>query len=206
MFVKIPFFMTMSRHIKFGTSETLKNQYNKTILAAIKQVKNVYAKSGFRILHLLMDGQFEPLRAEPADLQINLNTVSKNKHVPEIERCIHTVKDCTCWIYNTLPFRQIPPHMLIKMVSSRNFWLNSFPLDDDLSTVLSPRVIVAGMKVNYAKGCKLVFGTYVQTHEEHDNSMATRTTRAIALRPTDNQQGGYYFYSLTTGRRINRNQ
>jgi hypothetical protein len=43
MFVnKIPFFMTMSQHIKFGTGETLKNQYNKTIFAAIEQVKSVY--------------------------------------------------------------------------------------------------------------------------------------------------------------------
>jgi hypothetical protein len=62
------------------------------------------------------------------------------------------------------------------------------------------------MQINYAKHCKLEFGTYVQTHEDHDNSMATHTTRAIALRPTGNQQGGYYFYSLTTGFRINQNR
>eukprot|EP00978_Attheya_sp_CCMP212_P022914 scaffold69305_cov32-Attheya_sp.AAC.1 len=35
--------------------------------------------------------------------------------------------------------------------------------------------------------------------------MHARTTGAIALRPTGNSQGGYYFYSLTTGRRLNRN-
>jgi hypothetical protein len=46
----------------------------------------------------------------------------------------------------------------------------------------------------------------VQTHEEYDNSTATRTTGAIALRPTGNQQDGYYFYSLTTGRHINHNR
>jgi Reverse transcriptase (RNA-dependent DNA polymerase) len=34
--------------------------------------------------------------------------------------------------------------------------------------------------------------------------MATRTIGAIALRPTGNAQGGYYFLNLTTGRRINR--
>eukprot|EP00978_Attheya_sp_CCMP212_P032304 scaffold125490_cov35-Attheya_sp.AAC.1 len=43
-------------------------------------------------------------------------------------------------------------------------------------------------------------------HEEHDNSMATRTTGAIALRPTGNAQGGHYFFSLSSGRRINRNR
>jgi hypothetical protein len=32
-----------------------------------------------------MDGQFELLRADIADLQITLNMVSDDKHVPEIE-------------------------------------------------------------------------------------------------------------------------
>jgi hypothetical protein len=36
--------------------------------------------------------------------------------------------------------------------------------------------------------------------------MATRTTGAIALRPTGNDQGGYYFFSLATSRRLNRNR
>jgi hypothetical protein len=90
--------------------------------------------------------------------------------------------------------------MLIEMVYSSNFWLNSFPPDDGVSTVLSPRAIVVGMQLNYAKHCQLEFGTYLQTHgEEHNNSMATRTTGAIALRFTGNEQGGYYFYSLITG-------
>jgi hypothetical protein len=160
MFVnKIPFFMTISSQIKFGTGEILKDQYNKTILAAIKQVKSVYAKCGFQILHMLMEGQFESWRADLAGLQINPKTVSNGEHVPEIERRISTVKEHTRCIYNTLPFPQIPPHMLIEMVYSSNFWLNSFPPDDGVSTVLSPRAIVADMEVNYAKHCKLKFGT-----------------------------------------------
>jgi hypothetical protein len=36
--------------------------------------------------------------------------------------------------------------------------------------------------------------------------MVTRTTGAIALRPTGNTQGGYMFYSLTTGQCISRNR
>ena len=47
------------------------------------------------------------------------------------------------------------------------------------------------------------FGEYVQTHEEHDNSLLSCTVGAIALRPTGNQQGGYFFMSLHTGRIIN---
>ena len=96
--------------------------------------------------------------------------------------------------------------MIVEMVYSSNFWLNSFPALDGVSDTLSPRAMIVGTQIDYAKHCKLEFGTYVQTHEEHDNSMAEGTTGAIALRPTGNAQGGYYFFSLTTGRVLNRNR
>jgi hypothetical protein len=68
MFVnKIPFFMSITRHIRFGTDEMLQNQKSATILAAIKQIKSIYMKHGFKLDHMLMDEQFEPLRAELAD-------------------------------------------------------------------------------------------------------------------------------------------
>jgi hypothetical protein len=96
--------------------------------------------------------------------------------------------------------------MIIEMIYYSTFWLNSFPPADGVSETIRPRAIVAGMQLDYAKHCKLEFGTYVQTHEEHNNTMATRTTGAIALHPTGNEQDGYYFLSLTTGRRLNRNR
>jgi hypothetical protein len=99
----------------------------------------------------------------------------------------------------------MPTRMIIEMIYYSTFWLNSFPPAGRVSETISPRAIVAGMQLNYAKHCKLEFGTYVQTHEEH-NTMATRTTGAIALRPTGHEQGGYYFLSLTTGRQLNRNR
>ena len=47
--------------------------------------------------------------------------------------------------------------------------------------------------------------TYMQTHKYHDNSMSACSTGAIALRPTGSQQGVYFFFSLTTGRILDRN-
>jgi hypothetical protein len=71
---------------------------------------------------------------------------------------------------------------------------------------LSPRAIVTGLEIDFVKHCQLEFGTYVQTHEQSDNTMRTRTVGALAMRPTGNEQGGYYFFSLSTGRRLNRNR
>ena len=71
------------------------------------------------------------------------------------------------------------------MVYNCVFWLNRFPHKNGIH--------------------KLEFGTYVQTHEKHNNSMDSRTSGAIALRPSGNKQGGLYFLSLHTGKRISRN-
>ena len=61
---------------------------------------------------------------------------------------------------------------------------------------------MTGRNIDYNKHIKLEFGEYVQTHEEHDNTMKTLTTGAIACRPSGNAQGGQLFYSLTTGRML----
>ena len=70
---------------------------------------------------------------------------------------------------------------------------------------MSPRAILTGLEVDFNNHCKLKFVEYVHTHKEHDNTMASRTSAAIKLRPTGNAQVGYYFMSLRTGARINRN-
>ena len=50
----------------------------------------------------------------------------------------------------------------------------------------------------------MAIGTYIQLHEEVDNSISPRTSWALALGPTGNDQGGHYFLSLHSGKRINR--
>jgi hypothetical protein len=69
----------------------------------------------------------------------------------------------------------MPPGMIIEMIYYSTFWLNSFTPTDGVSETISPRAIVAGMQLDYAKHCKLEFGTCIQTHEEDNNTMATRT-------------------------------
>ena len=94
--------------------------------------------------------------------------------------------------------------MVIEMVFLNVFWLNAWPNKTGVSTKLSPSTIVTGRKVDCKLHCQIEFGQYVQTHEEHDNSMNARTVGALALRPTGNRQGGHYLYSLYSGRRLHR--
>jgi hypothetical protein len=103
---KMPFLVSISRAIKFGTVAWLKNAKAPTIMKHIKDIHNVYVKRGFILEIVEVDGQFEPLRGELAEMKITLNKCSREEHVPVAERRIRTLKErChlknsrECWWY-----------------------------------------------------------------------------------------------------------
>ena len=147
----------------------------------------------------LMDGEFGHLRGELARFGITLNETSRDEHVGEIEQFIRTVKERMRAIYNTLPFRNIPARLVGEMAKACIFWLNSLPPQSNFGNELSPRTIVTGQIQDFKQHCRFQFGEYVQTHEQHNNSIMSRTMGALALCPTGNAQGGFYFLSLSTG-------
>ena len=198
----IPFLMSISRHIKFGSSGKLDTMKNEHILQHFKAIVSAYAIRGFRVTIMLADGQFESMRGDIANLHVHLHIVARDEHVPEIERYIRTIKERTRASYNVMPFRHVPPICVIEMVYSAVWWRNMFPLLAGISTTQSPAEIVLNRKLDHAKHCGIELFEYAQTHEEHDNTMSTRTVGAIATRPTGD--GSYNFINLSTGRVINR--
>jgi hypothetical protein len=91
----IPMLVTISRNLRFATVEALPNRNIKTLVNAIKNVVTVYKRAGFIITTTLMDGEFEPMRGDLADMSpgIALNETANDEHVGEIERFIRTVKE-----------------------------------------------------------------------------------------------------------------
>ena len=73
--------------------------------------------------------------------------------------------------YNTLPFNNMPPRLVIEMVKPSVFWMNSFSLNKGVLKHLSAQSIVMGQKLDNKCHCHFHFGEYMQMHEEHDNSM-----------------------------------
>jgi len=201
----IAFAVSISRAIKFGTAEAIANRKAETLLTSIKRIQMTYAKRGFRVMTVAGDNEFSMLAGPLSNVGITLNVVTADEHVPEIERHIRTLKERCRSVFNTLPFKRIPNRMIVELVYAMNFWLHAFPAKDGISSSISPRELVTGLALDASKHCVIAYGTYVQTHEPHDNTMASRTIGAIALRPTGNAQGGHYFYSLATGRLIIRN-
>ena len=105
-----------------------------------------------------------------------------------------------------LPFTHIPSLILVHIIRNAVFWLNCFPYSDGVSSILSPRYIVTGRQIDFARHVRTEFGAYVQTHEEHTNAMNARTTGAICLGPTGSVHGTHYFLNLSTGARITRHR
>ena len=66
-------------------------------------------------------------------------------------------------------------------------WFNTFPSNDGVLSVHSPKYIMTGHEVAYRWHAFLAFGSYVQTHEEHSNNMNQQTVGAICLGPTGNR-------------------
>jgi hypothetical protein len=82
MFVnKIPFLVTTSRGLHFGTVENLVNRQVPTVKDALNKVLAQYARRGFRVATIHADPEFMPLQAEIGHVQFNW--CAQNEHVPE---------------------------------------------------------------------------------------------------------------------------
>ena len=201
---RVAMLVSISRKIRFGTLEVIPNNKSTVLMKGLKSILQVYQRGGFQVEAALMDGEFGHLRGELASMGVTLNETSRDEHMGEIERFIRTIKERMRAIYNTLPFQRIPAWLVAEMGKACVFWLNSLPPQSNFGNDLSPRTMVTGQRLDFKRHCRFQFGEYVQTHEQHNNSMMSRTVGALALRPTGNAQGGFYFLSLTTGRVLNR--
>lgn len=95
--------------------------------------------------------------------------------------------------------------MTMEMVYAMNFWIPTLLVVDEVLATPSLCEIVTGVSIDTTKYCIVPFGAYLQGHEQHCNSLITRTLRAVALQLSRSAEGGPYLLNLQIGKRINRN-
>ena len=149
----IPFFITWSRHIHFGTVDVLSSLQIADIGGALRRVVNIYARGGFQVTTALMDGAFAGMHEICNQLQVTLNTTSRDEHVGDIERYIRTVKERMRGISNTIPFKRMTRNMVMELAKAVVYWLNSVPSSTGVSPTMSPRTIITGQLLDYHKHC-----------------------------------------------------
>lgn len=98
--------------------------------------------------------------------------------------------------------------MIRSTVGAAHKSLNQIPATNGVSRLMSPTTIMTGRPSPDYNALSTEFGAYAQVIEDNNpsNTNKTRSTGAIALNPTGNTQGGYYFMSLVTGKRLSQTQ
>jgi hypothetical protein len=147
-----------------------------------------------------MDGEFEKVR----DLipRVECNTTAAKEHVNKAEQTIQTIKERTKGLLATLPFQHLPRRMKIEFIYFMVLWLNAFPVKNGISSMFSLRELLVQWRMDYAKHCRVLPGTYCEAHDEPSplNTMTPWTHKAIAMGPMGNLQGLMKFFYINTGR------
>ena len=201
-----PFFHTISRDIGFRTVAAVPDRSYGTILRELNLVINLFRTRGFIVVGVHSDCEFECVREDIRP--IHLDVVPPDCHVGEIERSVETVKERLRATVHGLPFKRIPKLLVVHIVTDAVRCLNQFPWVNGISSESSPLSLVTGAAAPDYNGMRVELGQYVQVFEPSDptNTPKARALGAIALTPTGNANGDYYFLSLATGARISRHQ
>ena len=204
----IPFFISLSRKIDFTGTSHMRDRKLQTIFENFLSIYRFYLRRGFRIVTVLMDGEFAQLQVKINEMPKGptVNLTSANEHVPEIERRIRMVKERVRALRHSLPFSRLPKILTIHLVLTAVKMMGYFRTKNCVSDRVSPRTIMTGQVLDAKRDLCLRVGQYVQTHEEDKprNSNAARTLAAICMGRTSNVQGGFKFLKLSTGEKITR--
>ncbi len=194
------FLITVSWCIKFIMTEYLQVRTATSLCKHLDRVLQVYARAGFLVRTILMDGEFE--KDKDCLPNVECNTTAAKKHVSKAKRTIRTIKEWAQGIIVTMPFTDIPQRMKIKIIYFIILWLNAFLVKTRISSCFLPREFLVQWKLDYNKHCYVLPGSYCEVHDEPSPSNTTvpRMQEAIALGPTGNLQGSVKFYCLMTGR------
>jgi hypothetical protein len=170
-----------------------------TILRETNAAIKLYQARGLDVRDIHADSEFECIRDELRPIEMNI--VPPDSHVGEVERSVRTLKERLRSCVHGLPFRHLPKLMVRHMMMDVVRCLNQFPWKNGISDALSPAAIVTGAAPPDFNNMRLEFGTYVQVFEDNSpsNTPKARSLGAIALNPTGNAQGDYFFYVPRNG-------
>jgi hypothetical protein len=196
------YFHTKSEWIKFCTVSQIPNRSKQTLLTEVKKDIHMHTTRGITVAGIEGDREFACLTHDLLPTPINI--ADADDHVSGVERSIRTVKERTRCLVHILPYKRLPRVMIRSGVENSNRALNQFPVQGGVSKTMSPLTIMTGKPLLDYNDMKIEFGAYAQVYEANNptNTMKARTTGAIALAPTGNAQGGYYFMSLVTGKKL----
>ena len=158
------FLLTVTRRLKFIMAEHTPVRTAASLSKHLKRVLEVYARAGFVVRTILMDGEFEKIKSLMPRVECNATAVKE--HASEAERTLQTVKERVRSLLATLPFSHIPKRMKIEFVYFGILWLNAFPVRSAISQTILPCELLMRWRLDYKKHCRVQPGTYCEVHDE----------------------------------------
>ena len=86
--------------------------------------------------------------------------------MPKAERNNCTIAEQIQAGHHQLPYKAIPKLMLKYLTMVSTYYLNLFPTKGEVLLYLNPHMIMGGHDLDYNKHCMILFGAYVQAHQE----------------------------------------
>ena len=80
---------------------------------------------------------------------VSVNVVSRDEHLPEIERFTQVIKERCRASIAMLRFEQFPRQLSVSLLKTVVFYINSFPWPSGASQELSPPTIVEAFVLDY---------------------------------------------------------
>ena len=210
MFVNsIPYLVSVFKPLEYVSVSKLAKKDIISIYNTVINHVNSIRKHGLNVTMLRVDGE-SAISTEWFHSKINaegiiLDTTGAGEAVTVVERKIRQIKERFRGISSTLPYKltETLETWLVKYVVSR---IVLVPTKNSIEFV-SPREKLWGRRINVDKELKHGFEVYVQVHSSVvNNSMYERTSGAIALMPSGNLEGSWYFYLLHNGEVVKRNK
>ena len=191
-----------------AVSKLNKKDINTLLTATIGHI-NIVRKHGIRVPLCKVDGE-SAMSTQWFQSRIGsegtiLDTTGAGEAVSVVERKIRQIKERLRGIINTLPYRLTEQleSWLVRYVVSR---INLVPTRNNPDYV-SPREKLWGRRINVDKELKHGYGDYVQVHTSLvNNTMNERTSGSIALMPSGNLEGSWYYYLLANNEIVKRNR
>lgn len=195
---------SISEGYKFCTGQATPNRSKATMLKCVTAILKQYRSRGIKVSEIRADGEFSCIQD---DVSCWIATAAPGTHVPEIERSVRYIKEGVRTSQSSLPFKQRPRLLNRGNINCQIINANDFPTGDGLSNTLSPATLITGRpSPTYDEIMRVGHGDYVYAYTETKNNMTPRAVGAIVLYPAMNGQGGWYFLSLRSGKRILCNQ
>jgi len=194
-----PFLHTKTKTIKFHAVQSQTGRGKVETYKALKKIIAAIEMSGVRVIGVNGDNELEKVREILTPIQVNI--VGRDQHISRMERDIRLIEERLKCFISAMPNRRITKLLLSSLIEYIITCLNEFPNKGGVSKTVSPAAIVLGREKPKCTNLTIVPGAYAEIKEQTTNAMKYRSTGAIALQPSNNS-GGFYFQSLSTGRRV----